>query len=127
MTNLDIANRFFDALVAGDAAVLDDLLAPEATFWTNHASVSLGREQFLLRFISIGSAIVNFRFENARRSRTPSGFVEQHTLRGTTGSGSSLAIHACLIGAVADGKITRLEEYSDSDQTRALAAAGSSS
>jgi ketosteroid isomerase-like protein len=45
----------------------------------------------------------------------PGGFVQQHVLRGTRKhDGERLALPACIVCAVKDGKITRLDEYFDS-------------
>jgi hypothetical protein len=42
------------------------------------------------------------------------GFVHQHELRGVRADGVKLALPACLVCLVKDGKITRLDEYFDS-------------
>ena len=53
------------------------------------------------------------RYEEMRVQPTPSGYVEQHVLRGTLRDGSTLEVPACLVVTVVDGLITRLDEYID--------------
>ena len=122
MTNLDIANRFFNALLAGDATELDSLFAKDATFWQNFSGRDQHRDNFLPGFAKLVGMITDLQFENVRRIGTASGFVEQHTLRGTTASGAALAAHGCFIAQVKDGKIDRVEEYLDGAQLAPLVA-----
>ena len=48
------------------------------------------------------------------------GFVQQHVLRGTTDSGAALEVPAMLRVFVADGHVTRIEEYLDTAQVAEL-------
>ena len=44
------------------------------------------------------------------------GFVQQHELRGVRQDGVAVRLAACIVCAVEDGRITRLDEYFDSAQ-----------
>jgi ketosteroid isomerase-like protein len=46
--------------------------------------------------------------------------VQQHVLRGTAPDGTPLEVPAMMRVTVADGRITRLEEYLDTAQVAAL-------
>ena len=59
-------------------------------------------------------------YDEIRRQPTPTGFVQQHVLRGTAPDGTAVEIPACLIVTIADGRITRLEEYLDTKDAAAL-------
>jgi ketosteroid isomerase-like protein len=48
------------------------------------------------------------------RQPTPSGFVEQHVLRGTAPRGGQLSVLACLVVTVVGDRIVRIDEYLDS-------------
>lgn len=121
MTNLDVANRFFDALLAGDRDALEALFAPGATFWQNfNPGSTQARHEFLPRFAALAGLIPEVHFENVRRTGTPAGFVEQHTLAGTTPAGEEFAAHGCFLGTVENGQITRIEEWLDSAQLEPL-------
>ncbi len=64
--------------------------------------------------------IAELRYEEVRRHATPTGFVQQHVLRGRAPNGTPLEVPACIVCAVAGGRITRLDEYLDSAQLEAL-------
>ena len=54
------------------------------------------------------------RYEDVRRTVTPTGFVQQHVLRFTRADGTRQALPACLVVTCDDGRITRIDEYLDS-------------
>jgi len=59
--------------------------------------------------------IVDRLYDERRLNVFPGGFVHQHVLRGTRKhDGVRVALPACVICQVKDGKITRLDEYFDS-------------
>ncbi len=53
------------------------------------------------------------RYEVTRRELIPGGFLQEHVLHGTAPDGSAVAMPACLVVTVADGRITRINEYLD--------------
>jgi uncharacterized protein len=63
------------------------------------------------------------RYDIVRRERLSDGFLQQHVLRGTTRSGATLEMPACLVVRVEQGRITRLDEYLDVAQAAVLGAA----
>jgi uncharacterized protein len=65
--------------------------------------------------------IRGIRYEEIRRQATPTGFVQQHVMRGTAPSGKAFELAACIVCTVVGGRITRLDEYLDSAQLGALA------
>ena len=121
MTNFDVANRFFNALLAGDGTALNGLFSRDAVVWTNFSGQEQQRREFLPRFAALAATVPGLHFENVRRTATAAGFVEQHTLCGDTPEGGKLAAHGCFIVTVVDGRITRLNEYIDSVQLGPLA------
>ena len=121
--NLDVANRFFDALIAGDRDGLDAVFADDAVFWQNFALTEIPKSDFLPRFAGLKGMVRDLHFEDVRRASTPSGFVEQHTLCGTAPSGETFAAHGCFLGTVENGRISRIEEWLDAAQLAPLARA----
>lgn len=122
LTNMEVADGFFDAVLAGDVEALDALFTPGAVFWQNFAGRDIPKAEFLAIFARLSSAITGLRFEESQRTRTPSGFVEKNTLRGRAPSGADLEMRCCFIATVEDGKIVRLNEYVDSVQLADLRA-----
>ena len=69
------------------------------------------------RLLAIVSALVaaipDFRIENAVRSDTLAGFVEEHDLRGTLPDGTVYHLAVCVVASVQGGKIVAVHEYFD--------------
>ncbi|MHA4853418.1 nuclear transport factor 2 family protein [Rhodococcus sp. MSC1_016] len=117
-----LADRFFAAVSDGDETTLTELYAPDARIWHNDD----GREQTVtenlrvLRWLS--RTVENLRYEDIRRHELPDGFAQQHVLCATLPGHGPLEVPASLFVHVADGRITRIDEYVDSAATRPLRA-----
>jgi uncharacterized protein len=111
---LEIADRLFGAIQAGDVDAVRALYAPDAEIWHNNDGVTQSAEQNLQVLGWVVRHIKGLRYDEVRRHATASGFVQQHVLRGTVGAGVTVAIPACIVCTVRDGRITRLDEYLDS-------------
>lgn len=119
-SNLDICERLFAAVQAGDTDTVRELYAPDAVIWHNDDGLEQSPEENLRVLRWVARNIKDFRYEEVRRHETPTGFVEQHVLRGIAPNGAPLEIPACIVCEVKDGRITRLDEYLDSAQTAPL-------
>jgi ketosteroid isomerase-like protein len=125
VTNTDdpirLAERLIAAVTAGDIEGVRACYAPDVVVWHNSDGVGQSAEENLRVLGWVTKNIRDLRYDEVRRQRTPTGFVQQHVLRGTAPNGTALAIPACLVGTVVDGRITRLDEYLDSTHLTALA------
>jgi ketosteroid isomerase-like protein len=119
--SLEVADKFFAAIPRGDLAAVRALYAPGAEIWHNHDGVTQDAAANLRVLEWVVRNISGLRYEDVRRSATPTGFVQQHVLRGTAPNGKPLEIPACIVCRVEGGRITRLDEYLDSAQLAALA------
>lgn len=117
---LELADRFFAAIPKGDIETLRAIYAPDARIWHNHDQATQSVEQNLQVLAWVVKNIAELRYEEIRRHATPTGFVQQHVLRGRAPNGTPLEVPACIVCAVAGGRITRLDEYLDSAQLEAL-------
>lgn len=117
---LELADRFFAAIPKGDLATVRAIYAPDALIWHNNDQVTQSVEQNLQVLAWVTKNISGLRYEEVRRHVTPSGFVQQHVLRGTAPNGKSLEVPACILCTVEGGRITRLDEYLDSAQVAVL-------
>jgi ketosteroid isomerase-like protein len=117
---LELCQRFFAAVTAGDLDVVRAMYVSDAVIWHNNdgAAQSVDENLRVLRWAT--SRIAGFRYEDVRRTATASGFIEQHVLRGTAPNGEELRVPACIVCTVTDSRITRLDEYLDSAQIAAL-------
>jgi len=119
---LDLARRFFAAITAGDIDAVREMYAPDAVVWHNNDGIEQGVEQNLAVLRWVTKNITGFRYEDVRCQATDTGFVEQHITRGRAPNGADLAMSACIVCTVVDGRITRVDEYLDSAQLAPLLA-----
>jgi len=109
----DIARAFFVATAAGDKAAIRSICSADLKASQNGAPPM--DVDALARFAAAVKRVVpDFRYENAVRADTQSGFVEEHDVCGTLPDGTSLRCAVCVVADVSDGKITALREYLDS-------------
>ncbi|MEE4298204.1 MAG: nuclear transport factor 2 family protein [Pseudomonadales bacterium] len=122
MTNAELAERLFAGLAAGDAAAVGELCADD---FRGHQNAGPAMDlATLMNFTRAVLGVVDdFRYEEAVRSTTETGFVEEHRVRGTLPDGSALDLAACVVGEVRDGRVVELREYLDSRAARTLLAA----
>jgi ketosteroid isomerase-like protein len=111
-----LAKRFFDAVERGDIGAVSDCYAPEARIWHNTDGVAQTRDENLEVLRGFVSRISDRVYADRRLAVFDGGFVHQHELRGVRQDGVGVKLAACVVCGVADGKITRLEEYFDSAQ-----------
>ncbi len=117
-----LADRFFAAIPKGDLETVRAIYAPDARIWHNNDQQTQDVEQNLAVLGWVTKNISGLRYEDVRRQVTPSGFVQQHVLRGSAPNGTPLEIPACILCTVVNGRITRLDEYLDSAQIAPLLA-----
>jgi ketosteroid isomerase-like protein len=117
---LEVADRLFSAINAGDIDAVRDCYADNVVIWHNNDGIEQSRDENLRTLSWVIHNVSDRRYEEIRRQETATGFVQQHVLRGITRSGKQLELPACIVCTVEMGKITRLDEYLDSAQTAVL-------
>jgi ketosteroid isomerase-like protein len=122
--SLEVAEKFFAAIPRRDLEAVRAIYAPAAEIWHNHDGVTQDVTANLRVLAWVVKNISGLRYEDVRRSATPTGFVQQHVLRGTAPNGQALEIPACIVCRVEGGRITRLDEYLDSGHLAALSIPG---
>ena len=122
MTADEIADRLFAAIEAGDADTVRSLYSPDVEIWHNTDDEVQGRDANLATLGWLAANIPGLRYTDVRRSETADGFVQQHVLRATSRAGEEVGVPACLVVKIADGVITRLDEYLDSAAVARLVA-----
>jgi len=113
-THLDVAERLFASIMKGDIEGVRATYAPTCLIWHNNDGSEQTVEQNLRVLGWVVQNVRELRYEDIRRAETPTGFVQQHVLRGRAPSGAEVAIPACIVCRVENGRITRLDEYLDS-------------
>jgi ketosteroid isomerase-like protein len=109
-----LCHALFDAIEQGDIAAVEACYAPNMTMWFNVNGEESSREQNLAALAS-GEGLLRRRTYNDRVISTfGDGFLARYTCNVVTHDGSKVALWACLVAEVREGKIVKLFEYLDS-------------
>jgi len=109
-----LCHTLFDAIEAGDIEAVERCYAPEMTLWFNITGQVTSREDNLTALVD-GYGLHRRRTYNDRIVNTfADGFIAQYTVNVVTHKGAEVALSACLVAEVRDGKISKLFEYLDS-------------
>ena len=112
---LELAKTFFDAAERGDIGALKACYAPNAKIWHNTDELEQTPDDNAKTLEAFVARISNRRYDDRRTHEFPGGFVQQHTLTGIKAKdGTAVRLPACIVCAVENGRITRLDEYFDS-------------
>lgn len=120
--SLKLAEDLFEAIADNDADRLrNEVYDPEVVVWHNNDNHEQRIDENIKVLGWLHHKIGSKRYEEVRRQPTPTGFVEQHVLRGTAPDGTELNVSACLVVRVLNGRIVRIDEYLDSSAISAIA------
>jgi len=122
---LDLADRFFSGIEAGDIPAVRACYAADAQIWHSHDNETQGPEDNLKVLSWMIRHLKNPRYQIIRRQALPAGFLQTHILSGEAAAGQAFALPAAIICDVAPGPdgrpvITRLDEYFDSAALKPL-------
>lgn len=109
-----LAKRFFDCVEAGDVDGLRACYADEARIWHNTDGLEQSADENAATLRGFVRRIADRTYADRQLDVFEGGFVQRHVLRGTRQDGVRLELPACIVCAVQDGRITRLDEYFDS-------------
>jgi uncharacterized protein len=115
-----LADRFVRCIEAGDVDGVGSCFSDGAVVWHNDDCITVPAGKVLRILGWLADHVSGLRYDVSRRLAVTDGYVQQHVLRGTAPDGSELALSACLIVHVKDGRISRIDEYFDSAATAAL-------
>ena len=118
---MSAADAIFGAIERGDVEGVRAVYAPGAVIWHNFDEVEQGVDDNLRILGWMANAFAERRYEVVFRKEWDDGFVQQHVLHLTKKDGTTISLPACIVAKVADGKITRIDEYLDSAQAARLA------
>jgi len=119
MRNDELAQALFEAFGKGDAESARLLCAPNFEARQNNGPV-MTIEPLLEFALAVYQVVKGFRYEDAVRSETRSGFVEEHNVRGTLPNGNELDLAVCVVADVREGKVSNVREYFDSASAAGL-------
>lgn len=120
---LALADRFVRAIEAGDLEAVRACYASDARIWHNTDGVEQDVEDNLKVLAWMARKLPGRRYRLLRREALADGFLQQHVLEAGLPDGAPWRLPACLVVKVAEGRITRLDEYLDSAAVATLMAA----
>ena len=115
-----LATELLAAIVATDVDALRRVYAPDVVIWHNFDQVEQTLEENLKVMFWMGKRLSGMEYGDIHRQPTPTGYVQQHILRGTAPDGTKVEMPACLIVTIEGERITRLDEYLDPAAAAAL-------
>lgn len=108
-----VIDRFTDALAAGDVAAVRACCTDDVVIWHNFDGVAQSIDEAAKGWQALFTHFSDLAFTDIRRASIPSGFMQQHLMAATTGSGERIGWPICIVVQLRDGKIARFEEYMD--------------
>ncbi len=117
---LELGERMFTALSAGDLDGYRSMIAPDVVVWTNFNDLEVDADAALRTVKWLMRTVTDLRYDIVRRDPVPGGFVQRHVLRGTAPDGTELAMPACIWVTITDGLVSRMDEYLDPAGVAAL-------
>jgi len=115
-----LATELLAAIVATDVDALRRIYSADVVIWHNFDQVEQTLDQNLKVMHWMGKAMADKSYDDIRRQPTPTGYVQQHVLRGTASDGTKVEMPACLIVTIEGERITRVDEYLDPAAAAAL-------
>lgn len=120
METLELARSFMTALEGDETEAARKHLDPAAGIWHNFDAHTQTVDENMALFEWMRRKARNRRYEITRLEEIEGGYLQQHILRMENQAGEELVLHACVVVSVADGLITRIEEYLDPAPTSKL-------
>jgi len=115
----ELAERLLSAIVAGDTDGVRAVYAPDAEIWHNFDEQNQTVDENVLTMDDLHRRASGLAYTEIRRFLAPGGFVQQHVLVGEA-KGGPLHLPAIIRFWVANGRVSRLEEYLDTRQAMVL-------
>ena len=113
------AAALFDAIERKDVDAVARLYADDVAVWHN-----FDKAANLAVLAGLCKHVPAIRYEIVERHALGGGrIVQRHVLRARTAGGAEITIPACIFVSVADGRITRVDEYLDTAQANRLRSA----
>jgi ketosteroid isomerase-like protein len=122
MDHAGVSRALFEAFEAGDEDAVRRLCTPDLRVRQNNGA-PMNLDTVLGFARAVRGVVDGFRYEEAVRSATASGFVEEHRVRGTLPDGRALDLAVCVVADVREGRVASIREYFDGVAAAGLIAA----
>lgn len=114
-----VARELLRALEMDDDDAVRACCADDVVFW-NNLDVERSVDEVLVVHAAERRHVPDLHFEDVRIRATEDGYVQQATIRGTTTTDVDVTIPVCAVVTVANGRVSRLEEYVSSSHVRPI-------
>lgn len=118
----NIATLLFDAIENADPEALNKLYTETAVLWTNMSQRTTKARQVASLLPMMAKGLPARRYTNRRMQPCDGGFIHRHTIESVRPDGSIASVECCAIVLVEAGKVSRIDEYLDSRQLKAVMA-----
>ena len=113
-----LAEALLAATRALDLDGMRALFAPDVLFWSNVGQVESGLDQ-RMAFMALEKQVFDtLAIEDVHIDVFEGGFVQQCVFAGTVTGGPSVRVPTCLVVRVAEGQVTRFDEYVSTDHIK---------
>ncbi|MFN8028237.1 MAG: hypothetical protein U0W40_18300 [Acidimicrobiia bacterium] len=104
----------FDRGITGEPDAMVATFAPGAIVWHNYDRKEVDAIENMASVTVLSQIVKDMSMDHLRVEEFDGGFLYQFALKGTViASGNPFEMHNVIIASVADGKITRIDEYVD--------------
>jgi enamine deaminase RidA (YjgF/YER057c/UK114 family)/ketosteroid isomerase-like protein len=112
-----LAEDLLDAITSGDVDRVDRLYADNVRVWHNHDGIERNKAESLDAVRRIAECYEDFHATDVRIDVLPDGYLQRCVFRGRDRrTGAQLAVDAMMRVEVRNGRVVRIEEYTDSAQ-----------
>jgi ketosteroid isomerase-like protein len=102
------------ALEGKDPDAMIAVLAPGAEIWHDYDRKVLDARENMAAIGTLAQIVSDAKMEHVRVAEFDGGFVYQYALHGTVvANGKPFEMQNCIVATVADGLVTRMDEYVD--------------
>jgi ketosteroid isomerase-like protein len=115
----EVLDPFFAAVTRGDIETIASFYAPDVQVWHNLTRTALDKAAAVDLLRRFTSRVQDIRYEVLERFAAGSRVVQRHVLHGRA-PGGTLAANVCIVFHLANGQITRIFEYLDAGDIKAL-------
>ncbi len=113
MTDVNIVDRMYGALAAGDIASACDCYTDDAIIWHGFDRIEQSRDEAAKAWEDLAKTFAAQFATNVRRQPLAKGYVQQHEWHAQTADGKWMAWPICIVVEIRNGLIARLDEYID--------------
>src|ERR1700712_951503 len=113
MTEANVMDRLFAAILSGDLDGVRSCFTPDGQVWHGYDCIAHDVDGFVASIAQVAASGIELRYDDVRRHPTPTGLSHQHLLGAPDGGGGWSAKPCCVIVHLKDGRIHRALEYLD--------------